>query len=556
LRKDVSLVGCRKSEMTIASNIRFHHHFEWMSQNSTYSRGSAFKDDSILSSQDLCSEFERIEGKEKKFLEVLKSLNGFFSVVHIYKNKLFAAVDLVRSLPLFYGVNEEMFYLSDDARWVKSAVGDNEREFNAEREFQFVGYVTGENTLYPNVKQLRPGQMLAVSFENNKLELKTKYHFRHKHHDYLKEEKNLLISCLDEAMISCFRNLIKLSNGRQIVVPLSGGYDSRLITLMLKKLGYSNILAFSYGKLNNAESLISKRIADALEIPWYFVQYDNEKWKKWYCSKERKEYYLMADGLCSLPVMQDFPAIGELKSLGVLHKDCIIVPGYAADLPAGSFSSAYPHLYKTKDTTEQSVFIDLTKSLFNLWPLSKMDYFWAEERVKRIPPEKVGYLDGADMFEECFTLEKVSKFVVNAVRVYEYYGYRWWLPYFDKNFINFWMQVPLTFRYRQKLYGQYIKKLSLSTMNFHLVSAKTNFINSYKGLLKNSLEKTAVWTAYMKVKEVTSKKNLRNIYYNHPLAFFGMLPLELFFSHYLRSQNINSFLSMLYLNEEKILGEQ
>ena len=80
-------------------------------------------------------------------LRGLAELNGSFSVVHHDAHRLEAAVDRVRSTPLFYGVRGADFFLSDDASSVRRQVQDDAIDDVAAAEFQMTGYVTGSDTL-------------------------------------------------------------------------------------------------------------------------------------------------------------------------------------------------------------------------------------------------------------------------------------------------------------------------------------------------------------------------------------------------------------------------
>ena len=45
---------------------------------------------------------------------------------------------------------------------------------------------------------------------------------------------------------------------------------------------------------------------------------------------------------------------------------------------------------------------------------------------------------------------------MNSVRVYEFFGYDWWLPLWDGEFVEFWQNVPLSLRYKRLWYNQYV----------------------------------------------------------------------------------------------------
>ena len=67
----------------------------------------------------------------------------------------------------------------------------------------------------------------------------------------------------------------------QIVVPLSGGYDSRLVLAGLVAAGYRDLVTFTYGQPGSGEVRVSQRTAAALGVPWHGVAYTPAKWRAW-----------------------------------------------------------------------------------------------------------------------------------------------------------------------------------------------------------------------------------------------------------------------------------
>jgi asparagine synthase (glutamine-hydrolysing) len=58
--------------------------------------------------------------------------------------------------------------------------------------------------------------------------------------------------------------------------------------------------------------------------------------------------------------------------------------------------------------------------------------------------------------------ERQAKFIVNAVRVYEFFGYEWRIPFWDMELVNFFLKVPIEHRINQKLYRKYARDLLFS----------------------------------------------------------------------------------------------
>ncbi len=271
-------------------------------------------------------------------------------------HELLAAVDRVRSIPLFYGQKGADFYMSDSADWVRQQVANKEIDPLAREEFLLTGYVTGPDTLFPDVKQLQAGEALSVQDNGESLIIKPIRYYRFIHKYESPKSMKELMEEHDQVLLRVFNRLIERADGRTIVVPLSGGYDSRLIVLMLKRLGYESVITFSYGRTGNKESEVSRKVAESLGLPWVFVEYSNELWYAWYHSEDYKEYAYFAHGCTSLPHIQDWPAVWQLNRDNVITTDSIFVPGHSADLPAGSRSQAVPELYVTNSLDTLQLF--------------------------------------------------------------------------------------------------------------------------------------------------------------------------------------------------------
>ena len=139
-------------------------------------------------------------------------------------------------------------------------------------EFLSIGFVAGEETLLQDIFQVQAGEYLI--FDDNKL--KKEFYF-----DYL--TKKISTKSFDELksefldiLRDSIQRIIKLANGRHIVLPLSGGYDSRLIASLLKQANYQNVTCFTYGKKNSPEVIISKKVANELGFKWFFVEYNEQ----------------------------------------------------------------------------------------------------------------------------------------------------------------------------------------------------------------------------------------------------------------------------------------
>lgn len=194
----------------------------------------------------------------------LQEINSSFALVYLKEEVLYAAVDNIRSFPLFSYQEKDTFYLSDSAEKILNQLKDFQIDHVNMTELLLTGYVTRTETIIKNLSQLPAGTYMVYDVTNNKLVIDSYYRFKHVIPDVNNYSKEELLEYLYHTYEEAFKRLIKTLDGKTAVVPLSGGYDSRCIVAMLKKLGYENVICYSYGKENNHESEISKKIAMSL----------------------------------------------------------------------------------------------------------------------------------------------------------------------------------------------------------------------------------------------------------------------------------------------------
>lgn len=420
-------------------------------------QGTFLKGNECISPENVLSEIESSSADE-----FLKNANGFFNLVFQNSGTLFAAVDCVRSLPLFYSVKNENFYISDSAQWIAETTGRKEFDGLAQMEFKCTGYVTGEDTLIPEIKQIQAGEYIQVSENGGTFEIKKKNYFVFAHTepaerlpetDYMKQ--------LDSAIDVCIDNLIKFAGGRQIVLPLSGGRDSRLIAMKLAERKYENILCYTYGSENNHESSVSRQVADALGLKWFFIKYDNDIPAFLYDSDTGRGYQRMAHNYVSLPHLQDMFAVYKLKESNIVDADSVFVPGHTGDFISGGHIPSITFMEGlNKNVLVGAVYGKHYSLTCNLPGKSVKNL---RNRIQMELNPKDGLLSSvefADSYEAWDWKNRQAKFIVNSVRVYDFLGFSWWLPFWDRNFLEFWEKVPLKYRFERVLYNGFVDSMS------------------------------------------------------------------------------------------------
>ncbi|MHC1756143.1 MAG: asparagine synthase-related protein [Methanosarcina sp.] len=429
-----------------------------------YLKGNIFFENKLLSPEKLAELVSLLtckedQGKKKETEDFLEKLNGEFALVAETKNTIFCAVDKTRSIPLFYIKTKNSFIVSDSAYYLKDKINQHLNEENA-AEFMVAGYVTGNETLFDDIKQIRNGEFLI--YQKNEKHLKSCCYFRFLHGDYCELPETGLLEMLDQTLVNTFTRLIESTSkqGKRLIVPLSGGLDSRIIVAMLKRLGVNDVICMSYGRKGSRESEISRHVAEALGYEWFFVEYTTKKWRQCYNSKEADLFRIWAGNLSSLPHMQDFPAVKELKVQGKIPENSVFVPGHSGDMLAGSHIPPYC-LDNSADFNSEAYLAASLKKHYNLW---QWPYEQGLENIfkQRISKSTSGLeIKDNETFANAIEYfdfnERQAKFIINSVRVYEFFGCEWRIPFWDTELIKFFLKVPMEYRINQVLYKKYAR---------------------------------------------------------------------------------------------------
>lgn len=471
------------------------------------------------------------------FVNLLASLKGFFSVIHQTNDEVYLAVDHVRSIPIFYTLGREV-YVSDDPHWIRESIDDASPERLTATEFLFTGYVTGEETLFPHIKQLQAAEAVAIrNFENPK---KTSIRYVDFQAENIDEEQiGQLVEQSDEPLNAAFTRLIRFANGRTIVVPLSGGLDSRMILLMLKRIGYDRITTFSNGRRNNREARVSRTVASALGLPWHFVEYSNKLWRRWFNSKEWNEYTHYANGLSSTPYVQDWPAIMELRKNYAVPTGSVFVPGHAA-----WHVGFHPRFPAKRPVSGHGCDDDLTslevfEGFYELQTFRRLDPSIQDLLTRRIrtlltASSTNATADAANFFDLFWWTEYAAKFTINSVRAYEFFDYAWWVPLWDMDLVRFWMKVPRAYR-QERMFNRLCAQRIETIVTGRRPMEDTSPIKPYSGI-GLLLRKAHLLSAALTVRSFAD-------YYKHPYAWNSIIPKNEYYHMYRGIENINSYLA-------------
>lgn len=408
--------------------------------------------------------------------EILSQQIGNLAAIIESPSFIVAFVDTVRSYPLFYTQGVDNFILSNSARLAKNEARISMLNDTGMLEFCLAGYVTGRETIYQNLFQLQAGELLFWDKTTRTLTRERYYEYYPQQREQQSEEA--YIEQLGEVTDRVFRRVMKNANGAPIWIPLSGGYDSRLIVCKLKQLGYDRLTTFSYGPRGNYEAKRAKDVADTLDVPWSFVPPNGSKARTLFQSPMRKQYWDFADGLSSIPSMSEFETLLSLREWGKLPDDAVLVNGQSGDFISGGH---IPALFMQDSSAVQQLLDTIVNKHFSVWMHLKSDANLAKLENKilsllpRLEESPLSQDELAAQYEYWEWQERQSKYVVHGQRLYDFLGLAWELPLWDAEFMRFWQRVPLKFRFDQSLYRKYLERFN------------------YKGLFKGHRSEARRW---------------------------------------------------------------
>ncbi|KUK78733.1 MAG: hypothetical protein XD94_1648 [Mesotoga prima] len=321
------------------------------------------------------------------------------------------------------------------------------------------GYVTGISTLLKSVTQFRAGKKVLVKNESETLSdilegiPKTNQQFRSD--VFSKRLETVLEEVFDEASL--------ISKDRTIVVPLSGGYDSRLLACLLRKAGIENVICVNYGVkgAGKVESNPSREAASRLGYKWHYVEYTVKDLLNEMSTQEFENYFRVSHGFVSTPHVQEYLLMKKLYESFPGQK-FTFAPGHSADFSAGSHIT--PMVLKANKSKRLDLLVSATLAKhFTLRKLPVPSEIY--ERVRRQLETLVSYgLEPYMAFETWNWFERQSKFIVNSIRLYEFFGHNWWLPFWDRRFIEFWFTVPVEQKKSKLFYDRFVEQMFFEPM--------------------------------------------------------------------------------------------
>lgn len=388
--------------------------------------------------------------------EAFRAVAGHWTGLLETGDSVLLAQDPLRSWPLFLATAPDgSVTITDDISVARKAAGNPARDSQSLLEFSHLSYVTGPRTLFERIDQVQAGELLTVTPDGD--------------HDsaFYREvvtkatpgidDDATLDTVFTDALDTAFDRLFGRVGNRQVVIPLSGGLDSRLLSVIMRDRGHNNVVNFTYGVGTTREVEISREVAEALGQRWEFIQYSNEEIKAAWASAEAGNFIRSSYAGASLPHIQDWYPVQQLQRRGLIDDDAVFLPGHTIvgnthdDWIADLLGEVSP------EQLARTIIAHHDASRPGVPALERNQTFKAQV-LQTI--ERAGY-DGTPesrlrVMEHWNLLERQTKYINNSMRNYEQFGYDWALPMLDREVLDVWDTFASSIIRDREWYRRYV----------------------------------------------------------------------------------------------------
>lgn len=405
-----------------------------------------------------------------------------FLKILIKKDLLEIENDYAGSIPVYYSTRNHLS-ISNIEPCVMIDSNSTTNDISNDNLYGFLRYshFIWDETLYDHIFKMTPDSRYTFKIKNLAIEQK-----------YLKtvvsSEKNIGLSNYEVAkkLNDLNDDLVhkSLEKYDQIILPLSSGYDSRMILASLAKRNdlKEKLYCFTYGSEGSLEVEAARRLTYKLGIKWSFIQLP----RRFLSYNYLKEIHDIFGSSLHMHGMYQLEFFDEISKKIEIKENACLTSGFMTGVPAGQHNSLLSISASKKLTESMNIF-----SQSNYWSdeeLNKRHVFRNKNFIKNVEKR---FKSSFDRFEGLIHQKSVVFDV--WTRQSNFIGYyprslEWKIPvvspHMNTRYINFFMSLSETHlndRYAvelmfKKFYPDLSKIISNSNGLKSINSYKENFI--------------------------------------------------------------------------------
>ena len=415
---------------------------------------------------------------------VLASHPGRLAAIRIDDDEVVLAQDRLRSWPLFWALEDlggpehagdcgtdpgrarsgRRLVISDDSTLMRGAVTSPRLDPRARREFLDAGFVTGTDTLLAGVHQTEQGAVVHIDRATGKARAVNHSLARFSEEADMvadpEEFTALLSEALDAGLGRVLEDLDRRPGSPRLVLPLSGGLDSRLLAAWLTLHGaLDRTVAFTYGRPGSREVEVSRSVAEAVGLEWHAVEYVPADLREAWQTQDAADFLEYSYALGALPHVQDWYALRSLLAQGVLRRGDVVLPGHTI---VGNMHDEWMleeptitrgRVAKAIITHHQDLQGGQKRAWADPYRAAKVKEFLALRPFTGSPRDVQSVLESYNV------RERQTKYINNSMRAYEHLGLDWALPMLDVEFWSAWHRGAVELTARRDFYAVFIGRL-------------------------------------------------------------------------------------------------
>ena len=370
------------------------------------------------------------------------------------EEKVLFESDWLGSTPYFY--NQKT---GESSKLINDVItGDNVLKFHREGLYNFLdyGYSVFGQTPLEDVKFLKPASRLIKLQDGRLIEEKLT--------DPL--EKWLNYSLSEGDIIDLIQERVqkwesKLSSDQKIILPLSGGFDSRLLLWCIKDK--TRVKAFTYGFSQNqkksSEVVYAKKLSEKYKLDW--EQISIGKFHKYF--DEWNDIYGLSTHAHGMYHFEFYEIIRRM-----LKKEHFFLSGIVGDVFAGDVKKI--RIKNADDLIKLSYSHGLNADPKNLnfhCGKNLRDNFWIENKE--------------ELNDERFQIVTTIRFKIILLsylfKIPSVFNFKPWSPYLDIDIAMAMLNLPKKRRLNRRWQTDFFKKVGLDIESLNLKTDKRNLLN-------------------------------------------------------------------------------
>jgi len=403
--------------------------------------------------------------------------------------------------PLFYFVHRDCFIISSSFqellhRLPLEEIQTLEYDKTAICESFLFNAVLRSRTFYKDIKKIVAGKKITICGKSKNISEEQCFILPFHKEDNVKVNENTLI----EEAVSIYEQLLipDVSYGNNILLPLSGGLDSRLLACLMKKNNV-NFNSITFGTKESTEPYIAQKIAKELSVDLKYLELKNS-----YYDGFGDEVTNLTGGLSNHRHCHMYACLTDNNI-----KSDFIVHGFLGDVYAGASQPA--SALKGDMNADEAMDLYLKKHTGTSW-------FW--QQMTNTDKDNVIEVHMEIMNENCHVnlpchfdeyihnIDRQFSLIANVFAPIEKFG-KVIRPFANKDYATFFNGLPFQYRNDRKLFKQACLKLFPKEFSYGNQDQLFNK-NSIKGKVENLISNALSKIAYSSLKHTKGKFVFRN----------------------------------------------